>query len=296
MDYLIIGGVSIGVVVILSAIGAFIVAKGNPGVAFKVWFTWVKKYGQYGLILAAGIFAGLISVASKKEIDEQVEARAGVNVKADSIKGQIVEANATAKAEIAVAKAKDENKKKELEEIKKIEDPMERRKRLTEMLILALVVGIFVGCAAKQAQEYISAIPKPLDVSEYVSAAEKAPEFFIPVEGGCTFEKLPLPAGLLTTEIGQKIQISGGILISDCKAEQLILYRQAAEKFYVERNNVALVYQSLDQGCRNIETLYQEQLEMETNPDLWESIDFEAGFAAGAATCIGITYAVNDGE
>jgi len=170
----------------------------------------------------------------------------------------------------------------------------ERRKRLAELLVIALVVGLFGACAGKTVSNYISAIPKPLDVSEFIRDAEKSPEFVVSLPDGCDFEKIPLPAGTLVTMDGERIQVPGGILISDCKAEQLINYKSAAERFYVERNQLALVYQSLNQACVQVETMYQHRLTEETNPDLWEQIDCEACFIAGAAMCIGIDYAIRE--
>jgi len=144
--------------------------------------------------------------------------------------------------------------------------------------------------------EYISALPPALDVGEYVEAAESFPELVIPVEGDCSYDKMMVPEGVLTTADGQKIKIPGGILLSDCKTEQLIRYKAKAEQFYVERNQLALVYRALDHGCASVEQMYQDQLKKEAKPDLWEQVDCEACFALGAATCVGVTYAVNKKE
>jgi len=133
-DYLMIGGFSILGVLILSYLAALGIARGNFVVAFRVLTAWVKKYWAVGLAVAAGIFAALVAGASKREIKDEVKKDAEVNKEADTIKERINEINGTAKAEIAVAKSKDEEKKKQLAEIKKIPDPMLRRKKLSELL------------------------------------------------------------------------------------------------------------------------------------------------------------------
>jgi len=295
-DYILIGGASLGGVMALAFLVALVTAKGNPAVAFSVWLTWVKKYWMFGIVVAAGIFTGLVTVAARREVKDEVEDAVADAKAADTIKEKLVEVNSTAKAEIAVAKSKDTEKKKELEEIKKIPDPMERRKRLADMLLILLAVSVFMGCGAKVTMDYISALPKPLEVTEYVGKAQEAPEFVVPMPEGCLYDKMALPAGTLTTDSGEVIDIPGGVLISDCKAEQLILYKSAAERFYVERNQVALVYQSLNQACSQVESMYHARLNEGTTPDLWEQIDFEAGFVAGAAMCIGIDYAIRENQ
>jgi len=293
-DHLLIAGASLVGVMGLAYLVALFMAGGNPMVALKIWFVWVKKYWMIGVVIAAGVFAALISAASKREVREQVEDAGEVNVEADTIKAKVVEVNTTAKAEIAVAKSKDTAKKEELKKVKAIKDPMERRERLAEMLVVLMAVGLAfgIGCSGKDAVRYISALPKPLDVAEYVEAAQSAPEFAVPVSDECDFDKIPLPEGVLETADGELIKVPGGILISDCKAEQLILYKAGAERFYVERNQVALVYQSLNQACSQVESMYQSRLEAETTPDLWETIDFDAGVVVGVGLCTGIVYGV----
>jgi len=297
IEYLPLAGASIISVLILSCIAALIVAK-NPLGAFKVWITWINKYWQYGLVIVAGLFAVLVSTSFKQEIKDKVQDDTKLNKDADKIKEKLNEVNSKAKIDIAIAKEKDETKKKELEDIKKIADPMERRKKLAELLSILLILSgtVVLGCAGKTMIDYISALPPPIDVKEYVQASQTAPEYSVLVQDGCSFEKLVLPAGVLVTVSNERIQVPGGILISDCKASQLIQYQSSAQRFYVERNQLALVYQSLNQACYQVESMYKKRLEEEINPNLWEQVDFEAGFLAGAGMCIGIDYAIRENQ
>jgi len=161
---------------------------------------------------------------------------------------------------------------------------------MKRLRVLLLISVLFMACAQKQSTDYVSAIPETLDVDEYIEASQKSPQFVIEMDQSCGWEKVAVPNGTLTTEDGRQIKIKAGVLISNCKTEQLIKYKSAAELFYVERNQIAIAYKAQFEGCKAIEKNLQERIAKAEGPGYWEQVDCEACFAAGAATCIGIVY------
>jgi hypothetical protein len=156
----------------------------------------------------------------------------------------------------------------------------------------SLMLILLVACAAKVTQDYISAIPEPLDVSKFVKAGVEQPQFVVEMDQSCDWEKMAIPGGVLTTSTGERITLKAGVLISICKAEQLIRYKSAAETFYSERNAISIAYNAQYKGCQQIEKLLQDKIEDCQMPSVWEQVDFEAGYALGAGTCIGIVYGI----
>jgi len=285
-------GISLVGVAGVSFILAMIKANGVPLVALKIWLAWVKKYWMFGIVVASGVFAVLVSQASKKAVDDKVQDHDKVNTGADSIKTKIQDVNMEANAEIKVAQERKRINEIKLKEAKKIKDPMERRKKLAELLVILLIVT--VGCAPRSHEaQFISAIPDPIPVDKYIVDAQTSPQFQVPMDSSCGWDTLALPAGVLVTDSGERIEVSGGVLVSDCKAEQLVRFKSSAELFYVERNQLAIAYKALYQGATQTEKMYQEALK-DQNPDLWEEVDFEAGVATGALMCIGIAYGLNE--
>ena len=240
MEYLKLVGVSAGAVILLLAIYAGFQAKGNPALAFSIFITLLKKYWALALVLVAGIFTTLLYTASKRSVGQAVDDQTTRDVATDKLKTQILDIQTKAAVDMAVAKTKDITLARKLEAVKRL-PPKDRRKRLAELLVVVLMVFSIAATAG-----YISALPKQLGVSAFIG---QAPEFEVGVADGCSFEKIVVDGGMLTTADGSKYRIPGGILISDCKAEQLIKYQSAAKRFYVERNQLATVYDATYQGC-----------------------------------------------
>jgi len=161
---------------------------------------------------------------------------------------------------------------------------------MKKIRLLILLSIVFVACAQKQSADYVSAIPEPLSVEKYIQEGTEHPQFEIQMDQSCGWEKLAVPNGVLTTEDGKQIRIKAGVLISNCKAEQLIKYNSAADLFYVERNQIAIAYKAQYDGCVETEKYLQAKINEMESPGYWEQVDCEACFAAGAVTCTAIVY------
>jgi len=290
VGYLPLIGISLGAVIGMSLIVAMFRAGWVFPVGLKIWVSWVKKYWMIGIVLVSGIFTLLVTIASRKAVEDGIDDHGQLNVKADAIKERIRDVNMETNAEIKVAKERKRINDIKLREAKKIKDPVEKRKRLAELLILLLVMT--TGCAPRNHVNIVSAIPKPIIVDEYIAEAQDRPQFNVEMDSSCGWDKIVIPSGVLISDSGEHIDIPGGILISDCKVEQLIEYKSSAELFYVQRNQLAIAYDALYNGCRQTEAMYQEALR-DQEIDLWEEVDFEVGVAVGAMMCIGMAYGLD---
>jgi len=98
----------------------------------------VKKYWKYGLILIPAVLVIIMRMINNKNNanrEEDIEESAGALQDAvSSIKEDLNEASMTAAIEVTAAKTKDEVKVKELQEVVRIKDKRERRKRLAGMI------------------------------------------------------------------------------------------------------------------------------------------------------------------
>ena len=126
------GFISIMLVVVVVAAAIFsvlIMQRENP---------LIKKYYKYAVIILPAVFLILIRILSKKRTEKREDTLEQNSVSLmeaiGSIKEDLNEANMTAAIEVTVAKTKDSEKIKELEQVVKIEDKRERRRRLAQMI------------------------------------------------------------------------------------------------------------------------------------------------------------------
>jgi len=120
---------------LLALIGAGIIAallvifRKNP---------YVKRYWKYSLILLPAVFIILLRLINNKKNEnreEDIEESAGaLRDVVTEIKEEIQEVHMTTAIEVTAAKTKNVEVVKELEEVVKIDDKRERRKRLAAML------------------------------------------------------------------------------------------------------------------------------------------------------------------
>jgi hypothetical protein len=101
---------------------------------------YVKKYWMYSLILAPLIFLIVLKIITDIK-NRNNSGGGGLTVKPDDLshkinelKEDLIDAQMYATAEIAAAKTKNEAVIKELEEVKKISNRTERRKRYAAMI------------------------------------------------------------------------------------------------------------------------------------------------------------------
>lgn len=99
---------------------------------------YVKKYWKYSIILLPAIVIIVLRMITNKknsnlshDMDESASALSNA---IRDIKDDLNEANTVAVIEISAAKAKDSAKVEQLQEVVKIKDKRERRKRLADML------------------------------------------------------------------------------------------------------------------------------------------------------------------
>jgi glucan phosphoethanolaminetransferase (alkaline phosphatase superfamily) len=98
----------------------------------------VKKYWKYSLLLAPLVILVILKIImdiknkGREATTNQRSEDLSNNIQ--EIRERIVDVQMESKAEIAVAKAKNDVVIKELEEVKKIPDRAERRKRLAAMI------------------------------------------------------------------------------------------------------------------------------------------------------------------
>jgi len=102
---------------------------------------FVKKYWRYALILAPGILVLIIKILTTIRQNSSNSSGLSSNDKEPTLKDEITtikerleEVNTTVKVEAAIAKTKNEEMIKELEEVQKIPDQRERNRRLAEMV------------------------------------------------------------------------------------------------------------------------------------------------------------------
>lgn len=283
---------SLGVSLFLVVSFAFIKAGGNPAKVLPILMAWSKKYWVIFFAMAGGLFAGLAIYAKREQADRVSVKKKALNDVSADVRNKIDHATVEADVKIRVARKSTATEKARLKRVLKTKDPDEKRKKLANMLVILMCVTLFVSCATRGDTEFMSALPKPLNVESIIEDSQEEPELVIEVADiECEYDKMVIPPGVLETSEGGRIEIPGGILISDCKATELISYRTMAKQLYIERNQLALVYDSLYKGCSTIEHTLHTELEENMAPSLWETIDFEVGFASGALACGGILYA-----
>ena len=133
-DMLLVGGGSALAIVLILFVISMVMSKGNFLVAVQIMGTLIKKYWAVALIVLAGAAVLIMKKMLEKKVEDTVEAAKKINVDADRIKTRISNASKEAEIAIAVAKSKNVETKKKLEEVRKIEDDYERAKALADML------------------------------------------------------------------------------------------------------------------------------------------------------------------
>lgn len=118
--------VGIGVIILIAVL--LIIFRKNP---------YVRRYWGYSLILAPiSVLLILKIIADLKNIrgTGTTPAQVGLQDRIDALEDDISEVQMDSAVEIAAAKKKNEETLKKLEEVRKIEDKSERRKKLAELL------------------------------------------------------------------------------------------------------------------------------------------------------------------
>jgi len=95
---------------------------------------FVKKYWKYSLILLPGIVILVLKIILVVRQKPESSNQSPLKDEVLNIKEKLNEVNTIAKIEASVAKEKNEIKMKELQEVQKISDARERRKRLAQMI------------------------------------------------------------------------------------------------------------------------------------------------------------------
>ena len=98
--------------------------------------SFVKKYWKYFLILAPGIIILVLKIllVIRQKPGTTSSQTPPLKDEITNIKEKLSEVNTVAKIEASVAKEKNETKMKELQEVQKIPDARERRKKLAQMI------------------------------------------------------------------------------------------------------------------------------------------------------------------
>jgi len=93
----------------------------------------MKKYWKYFLILIPGLLLILFRLMTSKKNSNPAHDRQ-LSDAIDNVKDRIEEAQLEAAVEVTIARTKDQELVKRLEEIKKIDDRRERSKRLADLI------------------------------------------------------------------------------------------------------------------------------------------------------------------
>lgn len=94
---------------------------------------YMKKYWKYSLILIPGLLLILYRLLTAKKASSPQEDKQ-LNDAIDGVKEKIEEAYLESAVEVTIARTKDQELIKRLEEIKKIDSRRERAKRLAELI------------------------------------------------------------------------------------------------------------------------------------------------------------------
>lgn len=97
---------------------------------------FIKKYGKYLIILLPAILIGIYVIFFRKKpttVDDGSKETNALKDHINEIKDQLTEAHQQAAIEVAVAKTKNEEVKKKLEETTSIEDDEARRAKLLDL-------------------------------------------------------------------------------------------------------------------------------------------------------------------
>lgn len=94
---------------------------------------YMKKYWKYSLILIPGLLLILYRLMTAKKTSTPEEDQQ-LNDAIDSVKDRIEEAQLEAAVEVTIARTKDQELVKKLQEVKQIEDRRERARKLAELI------------------------------------------------------------------------------------------------------------------------------------------------------------------
>lgn len=265
-----------------------------------IWI-YVKKYWQIALtitvigavLIILEVWRRLVANSAKAQFKLDQESIKTASKALLEIRERLNEATMESQVELKVAKENSDEKKQQLSEARKLKktDRMAYRRKLAEMLLLFMLV--ISACSTQQPTvSYQSAFPTPIDVSGFIKDMNTNSSVVIKIPD-CTPEDMwtqPLPEGTLFSvdENGHKMEVyvQGGILVSDCKIEELIEYKRLAELYYQQRNALTIAYQATYQASIQTEKVLQQRIaglegEKTKYQQVWEENDCGVCFSAG---------------
>ena len=95
---------------------------------------WFKKYRRYVLIVSPVVFLIITTMVMKRKNKDGDKKSEDLRNKIEDMKEDLKEVQMETAVEVNAARAKNQEVLNELQEVKKIEDKVERRKRLASMI------------------------------------------------------------------------------------------------------------------------------------------------------------------